>query len=131
MHCLDASALVDYLEGTESIGRFVGAHGREPLFSPTVALFETFVGATRTRGEAGLESVMADLEWIEPIDTTVSGAAEGARIDRELHEAGEPIGALDTLIAGIVRDAGGTVVTADAHFERVEGLDVVRYDEEY
>lgn len=131
MHCLDASALVDYLEGVETIGRFVTDHEREPLFSPSVALFETFVGAIRIRGEDGLERARAELDWVEPVDLTVGGAAEAARVDRELHDVGEPIGALDTLIAGVVRDAGGTMVTADPHFERVDGLDVLRYDEEY
>lgn len=131
MHCLDASALVDYLEGDDSIGEFVVEHERDPIFSPSVALFETFVGAVRTRGEGGLEAARADLDWIEPVDLTVGNAAEAARVDRELHDAGEPIGALDTLIAGVIRDAGGTVVTSDADFERVDGLDVLRYDEEY
>ncbi len=59
----------------------------------------------------------------------VDGAAEAARIDAELHDAGEPIGALDTLVAGVVREAGGIVVTHDDHFERVDDRDVVRYDE--
>lgn len=49
-------------------------------------------------------------------------------MDAELHGTGEPIGAIDTLIAGVVRAAGGTIVTREAHFERVGGLDVVRYD---
>ena len=48
-------------------------------------------------------------------------------VDAELHDSGTPIGALDTLVAGIVREAGATLVTADDHFERVNGLDVHRY----
>lgn len=40
----------------------------------------------------------------------------------------EPIGPLDTLIAGVVRDAGGTVVTRDDHFERVPELAVELLD---
>lgn len=129
MRCLDTDALVDYLHGVEAVGEFVRAHDGEPLFAPTVALYEVFVGAVRLRGDAGLEDVQADLDWVEPISLSTRGAAEAARIDAELHERGEPIGALDTLIAGVVRDAGGTVVTNDEHFDRVDGLDVERYDE--
>ncbi|WP_207591695.1 PIN domain-containing protein [Halomontanus rarus] len=124
MNCLDTNVLIDYLEGDEDVGEFVQAHEREPMFAPTAALYETFIGAVRTRGEEGLERARSDLDWVEPLEVTVDGVAEAARIDGELHDAGEPIGALDTLIAGVVRDAGGTVVTRDDHFERVDGLDV-------
>lgn len=127
MHCLDASALVDYLHGVDAIGAFVEGHELEPLFSPTVALHEVFVGAARARGEEGLRAVRDDLNWIEPVPLSVEGVAEGARVDAELQRQGEPVGALDTLIAGVVRAAGGTIVTRESHFERVEGLDVVTY----
>lgn len=128
MHCLDASALVDYLHGVDDVGVFIEEHGAEPLFAPTVALHETFVAAVRTRGAQGLEQAQEDLDWIEPMPLSVDGAAEAARVDAELHAAGRPIGALDTLIAGVIRAAGGTVVTRDPHFDRVEGLDVIQYD---
>lgn len=128
MLCLDTSALIDYLEGRDSIGEFIRAQKQAPMFAPTVVLHEVFVGAARLRGEPGLEQARADLEWVEPLALTAGGAAETARVDAELHERGEPIGPLDTLIAGIVREAGGTIVTGDAHFERVAGLSVEHYD---
>lgn len=127
MYCLDTSALVDYLEGVEAVGTFVRAHEREPLFAPTIALHEVFVGAARLRGTAGVAAARDDLDWVEPIALSAAGAAEAALVDAELHDRGEPIGALDTLIAGVVRDAGGTVVTADDHFDRVADLDVEHY----
>jgi len=34
---------------------------------------------------------------------------------------------MDALIAGVVREAGGTLVTRDSHFDRVAGLDVTTY----
>ena len=128
MHCLDASALIDYLHGVPEIGDFIRDHQREPLFAPTIALHETFVGAARTRGDAGVERARDDLDWVEPVALSVGAAAEAARIDAELHDSGTAIGSLDTLIAGVVRDAGGSIVTRDDHFERVDGLTVVRYD---
>ena len=124
MNCLDTSVLIDYLEGEASVGEFVESHDREPLFAPTPALQEVFIGAVRARGDDGLERVRSDLDWVEPIDLTIDTAAEAARIDGELHAAGEPIGPLDTLIAGVVRHANGTIVTRDNHFTRVDGLDV-------
>jgi predicted nucleic acid-binding protein len=126
MHCLDTSALVDYLEGVATIGEFLEAN-RQPYFAPSVALHEVFVGAARLRGDEGVAAVLSDLDWIEPLPLTVDGAAEAARIDAELHGSGTPIGAMDTLIAGVVREAGATLVTADAHFGRVDGVDVIDY----
>lgn len=128
MNCLDTNVLIDYLEGVNEVGEYIRTNEREPMFAPTVALHETFIGAARLRGETGLEQARSDLDWVEPVDLTVGGAAEAAKIDRELHDDGAPIGALDTLIAGVVRNKGGTVVTRDDHFERVDGLDVELID---
>lgn len=124
MNCLDTNVLIDYLEGEPYVGEFLESNQETPLFVPTPALHETFIGAVRTRGEDGLEKVRSDLDWLEPVELTIGGAAEAAKIDEELHSSGEPIGPLDTLIAGVVREAGGTVVTRDDHFERVRGLRV-------
>jgi len=41
----------------------------------------------------------------------------------ELHANGTPIGSLDILVAGVVREAGGTLVTAGGHFDHVDGLE--------
>lgn len=124
MNCLDTNVLIDYLEGDPAVGEFVKTRENEPMFAPAPAIFEVFIGAARIRGEAGIEQVKADLDWLEPVNLTFGSAAEAARIDAELHGNGEPIGSLDTLIAGVARDAGATVVTRDSHFDRVDDLDV-------
>lgn len=129
MNALDTSFLVDYLYGETEVEAFVADHEREPLFAPTVALFEVFVGAARTRGMEGIDEARDDLSWVNELGLSVDGAAEAALVDAELQERGEPIGLADTLIAGIVRNAGGTLVTGDGHFEGVGGLDVERLDE--
>jgi predicted nucleic acid-binding protein len=126
MHCLDTSALVDYLEGEASIGAFLTTN-QQPFFAPTVSLHEVFVGAARLRGTDGVADARSDLSWVRPLPLTADGAAEAALVDAELHATGAPIGAMDTLIAGVVREAGATLVAADAHFEGVDGLDVVDY----
>ena len=127
MNCLDTNALIDYLDGAEAIGEFVQTHADQPLFAPTIALYEVFVGAARLRGEGGVTKAREDLDWVEPLPLTADGAAEAALIDAELHANGTPIGGMDTLIAGTIRDGGGTVVTADDHFQRVSNLDVELY----
>ncbi|WP_247729515.1 type II toxin-antitoxin system VapC family toxin [Halovivax limisalsi] len=128
MNCLDTNVLIDYLEGDPAVGAFIEAHESVPMFAPVPALFEVFIGASRLRGETGIERARSDLDWLEPVPLTIGGAAEAARIDAELHASGEPIDSLDTLIAGVAREAGATVVTRDGHFERVENLDVELID---
>ena len=89
-----------------------------------MALHDVLVGAVRLQGKTGLDGLQSNLDWIEPVALTVGGAAETGRIDRELHGRGEPIGPLDTLVAGIVRNESGTVVTRGDQFTRVENLTV-------
>ncbi|KXB02453.1 twitching motility protein PilT [candidate division MSBL1 archaeon SCGC-AAA261F17] len=129
MYCLDTNAVIDYLDGADAIGAFIKKHERELIFSSTVAIHEVFVGSIRTRGKRGLRDIREDLDWLIPLPLTIEGAAEAALIDAELHKAGEPIGPLDTLIAGIAREKSATLVTRDPHFERISNLDVLRYDE--
>ncbi|ADJ16949.1 PilT protein domain protein (plasmid) [Halalkalicoccus jeotgali B3] len=50
-------------------------------------------------------------------------------IEAELLDQGTPINAVDMLIAGIVREAGATIVTRDSDFNRIEGLQVTNIDE--
>ncbi|WP_336339240.1 PIN domain-containing protein [Haloarcula brevis] len=127
MNCLDTNALIDYLHGEEAIAQFLQENRQLPIFAPTVSLHEVFVGAARLRGRDGIKDAKEDLEWVEPLELTVDGAAEAAVIKTELREKGAKIGAMDTLIAGMVRDSSGSLVTRDDHFDRVDGLDTETY----
>lgn len=127
MNCLDTNALIDYLDGKDAIGEFLEEHETQPYFCPTIALHEVFVGAARMRGKDGVQDARADLDWVEPLPLSADGAAEAALVKAELLDSGTPIGAMDTLIAGTIREVGGTLITADEHFKRVDGLEVERY----
>ena len=127
MNCLDANAVIDYLHGNDAIANYLDEYGHLPQFAPTVVLHEVFAGAARLRGREGVEATRQDLDWLEPLELSVEGAAEAALVRAELHADGTPIGPMDTLIAGIVRECGGTLITADDHFDRVDGLDVQYY----
>lgn len=74
-----------------------------------------------------LADVRTDLDWLKPVSLSIEGVADAARGAAELHNR-ELIGALDTLIAERVREASGTLMTREGHFERVEGLDGLKYD---
>ena len=127
MNCFDTTAVIDYLHGNEAIGDYLNEYGHLPQFAPTVVLHEAFTGAARLHGSDGVEETRRDLNWLEPLELSADDAAEAALVRAELQEAGTPIGPLDTLIAGIVRDCGATLVTADDHFDHVAGLDLQYY----
>ncbi|QCJ45951.1 type II toxin-antitoxin system VapC family toxin [Haloprofundus sp. MHR1] len=127
MNCFDTSALIDYLEGSEELKQVLETRENQPFFAPTVVLHEVFVGAARLRGEEGVREVREDLHWIEPLELTVDDAAEAAYMSAELSDAGTPIGSMDTLIAGICRSSGSTLITRDGHFDRVDDLETLTY----
>jgi len=124
---LDTNAVIDYLHGNDAIANYLDEYGHLPQFAPTVVLHEVFAGAARLRGREGVEATRQDLDWLKPLELSVDGTAEAALVREELHADGTPIGPMDTLIAGIVRGCGGTLITADDHFDRVADLNVQYY----
>lgn len=62
------------------------------------------------------------LKWTETLALTDAAAKEAAMVRAAMLDAGSPVGAADTLIAGISREAGATLVTLDGDFERIPQL---------
>lgn len=131
MHCTDSSFLIDYLNPRtsehEAAVAYLDEHRQRPFFAPTFVLYELYRYAASRGGREEVQALAADLDWIEPVPMTESAAREAAIIEAELAENGEPINRGDIVIAGIVRDVGGRLVTRDADFEKVPGLLIERY----
>jgi len=127
MIALDATFLLDYLDGDSGTEDYLVDHAEKPFFAPTLALFETYRGAARVEGAAGIERVTADLDWVEPLPFEDAAAQEAGRIEAELLDAGRPINLGDVLIAGVCRLHGATLVTRDGDFEAIDGLDTDPY----
>lgn len=129
MYCLDATFLIDYLNEEDGgpTEAFLRANDRCSFAAPTVALYEVSLGALLPDADVEVTDVRGALDWIEPLPLTETAAAEAARIETELMGDGSRIKKRDVLIAAVVREAGGTIVTRDEHFDRVEGLSVEFY----
>lgn len=127
MKCLDTSFLIDYLDGESATQEYLNDRPNTPFFSPSLSLFETHRGAARVDGTDGVERTTNALDWVEPLPLDAAAAREAALVEAELLEDGQPINLGDVLIAGIVRSAGGTIVTDDGDFERVRDLSVDRF----
>lgn len=132
MKAVDTTYLIDYL--TESAGgpagKFLERHENVPLYAPTLVLNEVYRGAIFASNADTVDVLARKLDWLEPLPFTDGSAREAVAIERELKTAGEPINRLDVLIAGVVRDVGAHLVTRDRHFEKVSGLEVIRYADE-
>ena len=128
MFCADLSFLVDYLNGEEVVEAWLVAPEQQPIHAPTVSLLEVYRGVLRANMSGGLDGAVDGLDWTEPIEFTDAAAQETAKIEHELRATGERIGFADRQIGGVAREAGATLVTRDDHFERIDGLDVERYD---
>lgn len=127
MKCLETSFLIDYLDGDEAARAYLEERSNTPFFAPSLSLYEVYRGAARSGGREAVERVEDSLDWVEPLELDRSGAREAALVEAELLDTGSPINLGDILIAGVVRDAGGTVVTNDSDFESVPDLAVERY----
>ena len=126
MPCLDSSFIIDYWEGEYvAAGYLNNLADSEPIFVPTVVLYELYTGALRSNAPTeDIETVAADLDWTTPLPFGDGPAREAAAIRVALRERGEQINAADLLIAGTARDADMTLVTTDSDFNRVPDLQV-------
>ena len=131
MYCPDTNFLIDYLDedrpASEDAKALLEANPDRDYRIPSVAFFEVLRGGARLRGTAGVADLIEQLSWADHLPFTPRSAREAALIDGELEQSGQKINLGDVLIAGTVREADGTIVTRDSHFEHVDDLDVKIY----
>lgn len=130
MLCLETNFLIDYLDpeqpGHEDALAFLERRSG-PFFVPSFCLFEVYRGPARQQDPDGLARTADALDWGFRLPFTPAAAREAAEIELEQYDAGEPLDVRDYPVAGTVRNAGGTLVTADERFGAISGLNVVRY----
>lgn len=130
---LDTSLLVDFLDADRDrhgAARRIVSDRRErgsAFAVPAPVLYELYRGAAAADGADGVKRMESDLAWTTPVDQTAAAAREAALIYAALRAEGRMINEQDVVIAGIVREAGGTLVTADGDFDAVPELDVEAY----
>lgn len=128
MDCADTSLLIDLLDPEadhhEAADAWYADHDG-PLFAPAFVKWEVYRGADDRLGD-----VRTTLEDVVTLDLTEAAAAEAAQIEHETRADGEQLSAPDCLVAGIVREAGGMLITRDSDFGVVDDLDCGWYVEE-
>jgi len=123
--CLDTSAYSNFRRGRDSVARFLD-RAREILV-PAVVLGELRVGfrlgARPAHNEELLKSFLDHPSvFIAVVDEETSVLYADLWI--ELREAGTPIPTNDVWVAAMAIQTGSTILTYDAHFDRVRRVGV-------
>ncbi len=123
MTIADTDVLIDFLSGQGELAGLVAAElERGTLQTTVVTRFELLAGARTPRQ---LETLQQLLGAVPALSLDSAAADQAAGVRRALEAQGQPIGMGDSLIAGIVLQHGGSLLTRNRrHFERVEGLRV-------
>lgn len=124
MYVLDANIVIYHFKGVGQVQARMRTIPFDEIAVPTVVLFELYVGLAKSRNSTKrsqqLEALTAQ-SIILPFDK--ASAHQAAQIRAELERKGQPIGPIDTLIAGIAIAAQATLVTHNMReFSKVEGL---------
>lgn len=130
MKVLDATFLIDYLEGLESTREFYEENGGGQVrwIVPIPALAEVLVGEGNLP-DGDVDAARSDLAWIDvhPIDERT--AITAGRIADEIAPSGPYLDGPDALIAATGRELDAPVVSRDGDLTHSETKQVVAVEE--
>lgn len=123
---LDSSVIIAHFRGLIDLFQLVSL--REPLFMPLIALGELWKGALKSADPSKHQAKIAALLRIVAVLNPDSATAERyAHAAVALETKGQPIPENDLWIAAIALELDMPLATRDVHFERVEGLTVLKW----
>ncbi len=130
MKILDASFLIDYLNGDESTKQFYEANGAnaERWVMPVPAYTEALVGEGNFP-DGDVEGARADLAWGEKHAVDEHTAVLAGEIANEVDPEGPFLDGLDALIAAVGWELDAPVVSADGNLTHEETKKIVDVEE--
>lgn len=130
MKVLDATFLIDYLDGVEATKEFYEANGGETehWIMPVPAYAEALVGEGNLPN-GDVAGARADLSWGETYEVDEKTAVTAAEIADEVPPAGPYLDGLDALIAAVGRELDAPVVSGDGDLTHEETKKVIAVDE--
>ena len=133
MKVLDATFLIDYLDGIEATKAFYEASGAEDerWVMPVPAYAEALVGEGNVPN-GDVAGARADLSWGETYAVDERTAATAGEIADEVAPEGPYLDGLDGLVAAVGRELDAPVVSNDGdliHDETQKAVDVEEYRE--
>lgn len=120
---LDTNIATAFLAGNEQVRRRFST--RLPHRLPFVTVAELLYGAERARDPGRARAALAEfLSLFEILGTSTRTPSIYAHVRGALANAGRSIPANDLWIVSLALEAEATVVTDDAHFDRIPELGV-------
>ena len=131
MKVLDATFLIDYLDGVEATKAFYEANGgkNERWVMPVPAYAEALVGEGNLPN-GDIVGARGDLSWGEKYAVDEKTAVTAGEIAESVGAGGPYLDGLDALIAAVGRELDAPVVSADSdltHEETKQVIDVEEY----
>lgn len=124
MKVLDATFLIDYLNGVDATADFLLANEDETFVIPAPAYAEVLVGEGNAPN-GDVAAAKADLAWGELYETDERTAEIAGRIATEIGSNGPFLAGMDGLIAAVGRELGAPVVSSDSDLTHPETRTVV------
>jgi len=123
---LDTSVVIPYLKGDAAIRRQIEAV--PVLYLPITVVGELYCGAYASQHQARvLQEIRNFLTGVVMLGQSETTAECYGQIRADLAKAGTPIPENDIWIAALAREQGMLLVTRDAHFQRISGLNIVNW----
>ncbi len=116
----DTDVLIDFLNGKGEAATVELLLSRGALRTTVITRFELFSSAKADKQRVKLQHLFDAIPSL-PLDDSAADIASDIR--RSLEKSGRDIGMADSLIAGIVIQNNGTLLTRNRrHFERIPNL---------
>lgn len=131
MLCFDNNLLADYLDGRPATESFLREYEEEVWAVPSVAVFESYMGAIYGRPRGSVEDVYHATREFEVLPVTDAVAREAAILQRDLKRDGVELGHVDALLVATSSVAGARFATNDGTIRSdavTERVDVVEYE---
>jgi len=128
MKVLDATFLIDYLNGIDATAEYLLAHEDEQFILPASAHAESLVGEENDPN-GDVAEAKADLSWVEVYETGKETAEVAGEIADEVGPQGPFLTGMDGLIAAVGRELNAPVVSNDRDLTHVEIKKVIKVEE--
>jgi len=127
MYVLDTNTLIYFFKGMGNVATHLFEHSPKEIAIPSIVVYELRVGIAQSsspeKREKQLQTLLSN---VQVLDFTCKEAAASAHLRATLEAKGEPIGPMDTLIAGYALAHNYTLVTHNTkEFQKIENLKTV------
>lgn len=129
MKVLDATFLVDYGNGVESVGEYLERHADERFVVPSPVFTEYLLGLVHSSEPTDLQRARTELAWADVFEVDERTAVTAAEVADEIGPQGPNLSAIDALVAAAGRELNAPVVSADGDLTHEETKTVVDVEE--